>query len=222
LIFVFLALIAGQIVAAIVTAILHAAGVALPETTGLLFVTAITELCALPFAWWLLPTVSLVSLKKLGFVRPSLATVGIAVAGVIVANFGASAVGWATDALSHTPHPQVLTTGFVHEHTTLSLVIFIAAGAVIAPIAEETLFRLFLFNLGMRYLGFWWGAILSSILFGLSHGDPFNAPALAVVGLTLCGVYYYSKNAYASMIAHGLFNAITIVAILIDPNVAKG
>ena len=68
--------------------------------------------------------------------------------------------------------------------------IFAVFAIVFAPFAEETLFRLFFFNLGLRYGGFWAGAIVSGLLFGIAHGDPYEAIPLALGGIVLCAVYY--------------------------------
>ena len=94
---------------------------------------------------------------------------------------------------------------------------FVFFAIVFAPIAEETFFRLFFFNLGMRYGGFWVGAIASGVLFGMAHGDLYAAAPLALGGMILCYVYYRTRNAWASMMTHCLFNAISIAAILFAP-----
>ena len=45
------------------------------------------------------------------------------------------------------------------------------------------------------------------------HGDVYAALPLALGGIVLCGVYYLSRNAYASMISHALFNGLSIVLL---------
>jgi hypothetical protein len=72
----------------------------------------------------------------------------------------------------------------------------------------------------VRYGGFWGGAILSGVLFGIAHGDIFAAIPLALGGVVLCGVYYRTGNIFAPMISHALFNALSIVALLFIPKVA--
>ena len=95
---------------------------------------------------------------------------------------------------------------------------FVTFAVIFAPFAEETIFRIFFFNFGLRFGGFWGGAILSGVLFGLAHGDLYEAIPLALGGIVLCYVYYRSRNAFASMISHALFNAFSIVALLAVPN----
>ena len=37
----------------------------------------------------------------------------------------------------------------------------------------------------------------------------------------LCAVYYRTRNAFASMISHALFNAFSIVALLVAPQATR-
>jgi membrane protease YdiL (CAAX protease family) len=55
----------------------------------------------------------------------------------------------------------------------------------------------------------------------MAHGDLFAAVPLALGGMILCYVYYRSRNAFASMISHCLFNLLSIVALLMSPNLTK-
>lgn len=175
----------------------------------------------IPLALWLLPTAARVSLVYLGLARPNLATLAIAAGGALAATLLVGAIGTLDQSITHQPHPQNVALAFTTIHQPAALVFFIVVATVVSPIAEETIFRLFIFNFGLRYGGFWLGAILSATLFGLSHFDIYNAAPLAAAGFVFCAVYYFSKNAFASMIAHGLFNAITLIALLIDPSAAS-
>jgi membrane protease YdiL (CAAX protease family) len=166
-----------------------------------------------------LPSLSKFSLRDLGFRPPTLRTIGIAIVG-FVAMFAVSD-GSATliDSFAHSRHQQDIVQIFKTLHDPASIVIFILFAVVFAPFAEETYFRVFFFNLGLRYGGFWGGAILSGVLFGAVHGDLYAALPLALGGVVLCGVYYLTRNAYASMISHALFNGLSIVALLAFPKV---
>ncbi len=164
-----------------------------------------------------LPRISGFSLHELGFKKLRATDVlyglGGAVAMLIIVQ-GSSAL---VDALVHTQHQQQVVQDFEQLRTPAKIVFFGFFAAVIAPIAEETIFRIFLFNAVMRYGGFWTGAIVSGICFGAVHGDRFAFVPLALGGILLCYIYYRSGNAFASMISHGLFNAATLVALLFAP-----
>ena len=124
---------------------------------------------------------------------------------------------WLINFSSKNQHFQDVVQMFKHLHDPGTILIFIAFAVIFAPFVEETIFRIFFFNLGMRYGGFWGGAILSGILFGIAHGDPYAAVPLALGGIVLCAVYYRTRNAYASMISHALFNGLAIVLLLAFP-----
>ncbi len=168
-----------------------------------------------------LPVLSGFSLRELGFRAIGAGQIGIATLGAlimaIVANGGASLI----DALFHTTHEQQVVQMVRNVHNPAIIAFFAIFAVVIAPIAEETIFRVLVFNIGLRYRGFWFGAILSGVLFGVAHGDKFEALPLALAGVVLCGVYYCTRNAYASMITHGLFNAMTVIALFAFPQLTK-
>ena len=165
-----------------------------------------------------LPSLSKFTLRQLGFRRPDFATIGIALIGFVAMFAVANGSAWLIDFYSGRTHPQDIVQMFKHLHDPLTIGIFAAFAVIFAPFTEETLFRVFFFNLGMRYGGFWAGAILSGVLFGIAHGDPYAAVPLALGGIVLCGVYYRTRNAYASMISHALFNAVSIVTLLSSAN----
>jgi membrane protease YdiL (CAAX protease family) len=164
---------------------------------------------------------SALSLRDLGFRAPSFGTIGLALVGAVamalVANGSASLI----DAFTHADHQQQVVQIFRALHDRTTVVIFVLFATVFAPMAEETIFRVFFFNIGLRYGGFWSGAVLSGALFGCAHGDLYAAVPLALGGMVLCGLYYRARNAFASMIAHGLFNGFTIAALLLAPQLTR-
>ncbi len=175
-----------------------------------------------------LPRLTRFSLQQLGFVTPNARTIGIAVGGMIAATVATEIIGNVLQTVTHQHYTQDVIKLFLGLRGKSQIGLFALYAIILAPIAEETVFRLFIFNIGLRYGGFWVGAILSGLLFGLAHLSKFdamslafNALPLACVGMIFCGVYYLSRNAYASMIAHGLFNALSLVALLVAPNLAQ-
>jgi membrane protease YdiL (CAAX protease family) len=88
---------------------------------------------------------------------------------------------------------------------------------VLAPLAEETFFRGFLYKALRRRYSVWPAALLSSLFFGLVHfaGLKFLLiiPALIVVGLILALVYERRRSLLASVAAHATFNLIGFLVI---------
>lgn len=168
-----------------------------------------------------LPRVSGFSLRDLGFKPLRAADVLYGVAGAVAMLILVQGASTIVDLLSHQAHEQQVVELFKQLRAPGAIWLFAIFAAVVAPIAEETIFRIFLFNAAMRYGGFWSGAIVSGICFGAVHGDVFAFAPLALGGMLLCYVYYRSGNAFASMISHGLFNAVTIAALVFAPQVAR-
>ncbi len=169
----------------------------------------------------LLPWISRLSLRDLGYRLPSGRDVLIAFVGslvmALIANGGASIM----QALLHSSQDQQAVAMLRQLHDRRLLTAFALFACVLAPFMEETIFRVFLFNATRRYWGFWAGAIVSGLCFGLAHGDPIAALPLALGGIVLAFVYYRTNNAFASMITHGLFNSYTILALIVAPQLAK-
>jgi membrane protease YdiL (CAAX protease family) len=169
-----------------------------------------------------LPRLSKMSFGQLGFEVPKLWQIGVALLGavamVIVADGGAQLV----ETLTHQKHEQQVVELFRQILGNKSLAWFFAIFAiVIAPFMEESIFRLFVFNIGLRYGGFWIGSVISGLLFGAAHGDPMVLVPLGLGGMVLCAVYYRTRNAFCSMITHGCFNALTVVALIVAPQYAQ-
>jgi uncharacterized protein len=168
-----------------------------------------------------LPSVSKFSLTELGFRRPTLRIAGAAILGGIAMAIVSNGLASLIETLAHSKHEQDQIEIFRSLHDPTTIVIFAFFAIVFAPFVEETLFRVFFFNLGLRYGGFWTGAILSGALFGIAHGDVFAALPLAIGGMILSYVYYATRNAYASMISHAFFNTLTLATLLVAPQVGR-
>jgi uncharacterized protein len=175
-----------------------------------------------------LPRLTHLSLRELGFRALDTSAIGYALLGalgmVVIADVGSSLI----DTLTHAVHPQLVEKVFEHLRAqTGGVAFFVAFAVVLQPIAEEMIFRIFFFNLFQRYGGFWIGAIVSGTLFGFAHvvtggADIVSGILLALGGVVLAWVYYRSRNAYASMISHGLFNAVSTAALYFAPKLAGG
>lgn len=82
---------------------------------------------------------------------------------------------------------------------------------IIAPIAEEIVFRGYIYTVTKRFSGPFFAAIFSSLFFGLVH---YNVPAmvpLIFLALVLAISYEISGSIWAPISIHALFNASQIL-----------
>lgn len=116
-------------------------------------------------------------------------------------------------------HPVLQTLQDAQSTWTINLVSIIGA-MVVAPLAEEILFRgIIQTGIGkvvpprfgsMRHR--WWPIVLTAIMFGALHSSvPHHIPALIVLGVILGFVYERSGALLAAIMLHGLFNAKTML-----------
>lgn len=123
-------------------------------------------------------------------------------------SFGAEA------AITHvSPHFQNL----VHMPKGIKWVaLFILLAAVVAPIAEELLFRGWLYTSLRASFGVPAAIVSSALLFALAHWEKTHLYALAVfpVGLALAFIRERTGSIKASMSVHGFYNGVASLLLL--------
>lgn len=115
--------------------------------------------------------------------------------------------------LTHQKPEETAITLFTSTHDTTLIIAFTFLATIAAPFMEELVYRGFLFNALARYLPVWVAAIVSGVLFGLSHGSSSAFLPLAASGVVLAYVYQRSGSLTASMLTHALFNLINVALI---------
>lgn len=90
----------------------------------------------------------------------------------------------------------------------------ILLGAVLTPIGEEFLFRGVLFTLLTRY-GIWLAAILSSVVFAITHGINYATPVAVIVGLAAAWLMHRTKSVWPGVIVHAVNNASSSIVSVI-------
>ena len=95
------------------------------------------------------------------------------------------------------------------EHFTLlkALIYF----AVCVPIIEELLFRGFVLDLASEAYGFWTAIIISSVLFGLVHLNPYGILNAFFGGLIYGYVRIRTNSLLPSIFLHSIWNAHTVI-----------
>ena len=99
---------------------------------------------------------------------------------------------------------------FMAPQSLLTLLALLGLGLIVAPVAEEILFRGILLPLFMKRLGAGPAVILSSALFALIH---FHVPSffpLFVLATGLALAYIYTSSLWVPIMMHALFNGINL------------
>ena len=105
---------------------------------------------------------------------------------------------WIADSNAHFPD------------TPLRAAIAVTSVTVFVPIAEELLFRGLVFRLARQAWGALPGAIISAMIFGLAHGEPWYLFGLIGLGLLLAFVYEFTGSLTACIVLHGVHNGISM------------
>ncbi len=85
---------------------------------------------------------------------------------------------------------------------------------VVAPLAEELLFRGVVYRLARRTWGPWPAALVSALAFGLIHGEPWFLFGLIGLGLLFAFLYETTGSLLATVIAHGVHNGISLALMV--------
>jgi membrane protease YdiL (CAAX protease family) len=163
--------------------------------------------------------VSGMTLDDLGWRRPA-GRLGVAGWVALGLSLAATAVSAILSVVQPTPDP-VLGFGF-----SLTLVFFCALGAFVAPVAEEVVFRGYLFAGFRKVMPMLAAALLTGALFGavqLAGGEPL--PTIAAVG-ALGACWAVLRDATGSiapgLVLHGAQNAAVLVGVTGQPGLCVG
>lgn len=111
-------------------------------------------------------------------------------------------------------HPPHVPARIATHASVLTIVLFGFASVVLAPVAEELLFRGFIYRTLRQRYGMTVGMLLSSGVFALVHIYPPVLPGLFVSGILLAVAYERRKSLLVNIVAHAINNLIAFVLIV--------
>lgn len=94
------------------------------------------------------------------------------------------------------------------------MVVAYAAATLVAPAAEELVFRGLLYRTARDRWGAARAAVLTALFFGVAHWQPWSLFGLVGLGLLLCWLYERTGSLLAPMAAHAAHNAISLSLML--------
>lgn len=93
---------------------------------------------------------------------------------------------------------------------------------VLAPVAEELLFRGLLQRLTRRLWGPVPAILVSALVFGMVHGEPWYLFGLIALGLLLAWVYETTGSLTPCIALHATHNAVSFLLLLLNADLASG
>lgn len=93
---------------------------------------------------------------------------------------------------------------------------------IIAPIAEELLFRGYLFGKLLRYVPVWVAMLFTSLLFGAVHGQWNVAVDTFVLSMVMCSLRLYTGTIWAGVVLHMIKNGIAFYLLFVNPSLVTG
>jgi membrane protease YdiL (CAAX protease family) len=115
--------------------------------------------------------------------------------------------------LRRVPEKQAIVELFNASSTLEQRILIIVLAVSVAPLAEEFIFRFFLYGVVRRYFGRVVGITVSSLLFAAVHAHLPSFAPLFVLGSCFAIAYEWSGSILVSMTMHALFNALTLTAL---------
>lgn len=110
--------------------------------------------------------------------------------------------------------PQQVVEFLQNADTPRDRVAVMVMAVVVAPVAEEMIFRGYLYPAGKRYLGPFLSLGATSLLFAALHGHAASVPALFTLAVCLGLAYEKTGTLLVPMVMHAVFNAVSVAAIL--------
>lgn len=95
--------------------------------------------------------------------------------------------------------------------------LLILLAIVMAPLAEEFIFRGYIFGVARQYIGRWPAILLNSLVFAFIHGHIPAFLGLCVLAIFLTLVYERTGSLWAPILLHAFFNTVTIIGTLCFP-----
>jgi len=177
--------------------------------------------------YWLLIVANIVSVALivalvLSFYKEKLSSLGLTtkklpeallygVVGFIVAFIVASIVGYPIEQYFGVDLTQQ---ALSHSATVSGLLpLVLLSGVIIAPIAEEIVFRGYFYKAFRDRFKPWYAIVMSAALFSAIHLEPLAAVQLFVIGVVLAYVYEKTDNLMAPIALHVLNNAVAFLVV---------
>lgn len=117
--------------------------------------------------------------------------------------------------------PQDIVEFLIHSGDWPARSLVIVLAVVVAPVTEELIFRGCLYGILRGACGRTVGILISALLFAAIHGHVPSLGGLFLLAVGLALVYERCGSLWAPISMHAAFNAITIAAVILWPDLLK-
>ena len=124
----------------------------------------------------------------------------------------------ATYFLTFVDYGQAQETGFATVASRPEYILAFISLVIVAPIAEEVLFRGYLFGKLRKYAPLWLSILVTSALFGLIHFQWNVGIDVFVLSIVLCILRVVSGSLWPSIMLHMLKNGVAFYFLFINPS----
>ena len=122
-------------------------------------------------------------------------------------------VSWLQDVWPNL-EPQETVKAFKESSSMGFKFLVVIAAVVIAPLAEETLFRGFVYGVLKRYTDAPFAALSSSMMFAIIHMHVGSLLPLCMLAVLFCLAYEITGCLLVPMLLHAIFNSVSILAMM--------
>ena len=213
----------AQIILYLISLGLHAIGVSFQSANenvlnavlgAVVYVLTIAMVIGLP---WLIKKYK-TSREDIGLSKlPSWLDIFLAPAGFIIYLIISAILIAIASQLSFVNLDQVQDTGFSQLGQGYEYLVAFMMLVVIAPVAEEILFRGFLFGKLRKHVPNWVAILITSLLFAIVHGAVNVGIDVFALSVVLCLLRLVSGTIWPSILLHMLKNAIAFYLLFINP-----
>jgi membrane protease YdiL (CAAX protease family) len=112
---------------------------------------------------------------------------------------------------------QIQETGFSHVSQYYEYALAFTTLIIVAPVAEEVLFRGFLYGKLRTRMPVWIAVLLTSVLFGLIHSQWNVGLDVFALSVVLCSLREITGSIWSGILLHMLKNSIAFFIIFIHP-----
>jgi membrane protease YdiL (CAAX protease family) len=135
--------------------------------------------------------------------------------GVLLATHLSGLNGWLEQTLGIESMQQEAVKLLQEAKDPAVIILMGVAAVIVAPLAEEVVFRGYLYPAAKRFCGAYGAMIFSSMVFAAAHANAVALVPLFILAMLLCLIYELTGSIWANISVHFLFNLATVTLQLL-------